>query len=79
MSAADDRQTAIEKEVEAIRNVYRMNNAPEVVTLFAEDYDFLTKREQIKSGRLLENRVQVRRGQRKKKVSRRRPKESLFE
>ncbi len=79
MSAADDRQTAIEKEVEAIRDVYRMNDASEVVTLFAEDYDFLMKREQIsKAGYLLENRVQVRRGQRKKKVHRRRPKESMF-
>ena len=79
MSAADDRQTAIEKKAEAIRNVYRMNGVSETVTLFAEDYDFLIRRENIsKAGYLFENGIQVRRGQRKKKVSRRRPKESMF-
>jgi len=36
MSVADDRQQAIEKEVETIRDVYRMNSAPEIITLFAD-------------------------------------------
>lgn len=79
MTTAGDRETAIQKEVEAIRDVYRMNGSPEIVTLFAEDYHFLSKRKRIANELLLEGFIQVRRGQRKKKARKRRPKSSLFQ
>ena len=79
MSIADERQTTLEGEVRAIRDVYRENGVSEIVTLFAEDFDFLKKREQINSlGCLKADDIKVSRGQRKKRARKRRPKESLF-
>ena len=77
MSAADDRQREIVKEVEDIIQTYRLADKPEIVTLFAEDYDFLEKREAIDSLGLLKG-MSIVRGQRKRKKRRKRPPEFNF-
>ncbi len=74
---ADDRQRAIVKEVKDIIHTYKLAEKPEVVTLFAEDYDFLDKREAIDSLGCLRG-MKVVRGQRKRKARRKRPPEFKF-
>lgn len=77
MSAADDRQRAIVEEVRDIIQIYRFADKEEIVTLFAEDYDFLDKRDQIDSLGLVKG-MKVVRGQRKRKKRKKRPPEFTF-
>ena len=81
MSISDDRQNKLISDTRDLRNFYRYNAQPEIITLFAEDFDFLKKRKAIvdvKDGFLLDGEFFVVKGQRKKKVRKRRPKECLF-
>ena len=79
MTSAGDREWALRKEIIAVRDVYHLAEKPEVVQLFAEDYDFLAKRGQISgTGYLVSEQIEVRRGTKKRKQRRKRPPESLF-
>ncbi len=79
MTTVTDREQAIISETKDLLDFYAVNGGPDVVRLFAEDYDFLDKREAITHGERdsLEG-MWVIRGQRKKRIRKRRPKESLF-
>lgn len=84
MSTAEDRELAIINEARELRDFYKAQGLKTIVRLFAEDYDFLKKRRVIKSAMPVGEEiggldsVNIIRGQRKKKVRKRRPKESLF-
>jgi len=79
MSTAGDREQSIISETKELLNFYAVNGGPDVVRLFAEDYDFLDKRKSITHGtRDSLDGMWVARGPRKKKVRKRRPKESMF-
>ena len=81
MSVSDDRQDQLISEARELLVFYRANDQRLAVTLFAEDYDFLTKRKKIvklRAGDYLDVDIQVIRGERKKKRRKRRPKDSLF-
>jgi len=80
MTNAFDREQAIISETRELLSFYELNGGPDVIRLFAEDYDFLDKRKVIIHGERdsLDN-MWVIRGQRKKKPRKRRPKSSLFQ
>lgn len=84
MTTAEDRETSIIHEARELRDFYASQGLKTIVRLFAEDYDFLKKRRVIKAAMPVGEEiggldaVQIIRGQRKKRVRKRKPKESLF-
>ncbi len=81
MSISDDRQQKLISETRDLRDFYHSSGQPEIITLFAEDFDFLKKRKAITeviSGFVLDGELWVAKGYRKRRIRKKRPKESLF-
>ena len=80
MPVSDDRARKLFDDAIKLRTFYRSQGGNEIVTLYAEDFDFLKKRKDIVEfeavdGFWFEGQIEVRRGARKKKLHKRRPPE----
>ena len=83
MSTADDKQRRLETDARELLKFYRAQRISSPITIFAEDFDWLLKREAIKEyeayeGLWLDKDIPVRRGDRKRKVRKKRPPEFAF-
>ena len=77
MSEADDRENRLIQDAYRLRNWYSAfgNPDPDVVSLFAEDYDFLKRRNKIietDDGAFLDSEIPVKRVHRKRKPRKKR-------
>jgi len=80
MPVSDDRTRKLFDDAMKLRSFYRTQGGNEIITLYAEDFDFLKRRKDIVKfdavdGFWLEGQIEVRRGYRKKKPRKKRPPE----
>ena len=83
MSTVEDRVNNLHIGAERVRDFYASNGQTDTpVTLFAEDFDWLLKRNSVTkapNGEYYFGLIKVKRGYRKRKPRKRRPKETMFD